>query len=77
VFSRHCDEQFQRDTDLVSCVNRILLIFFRNAVAPGYLLYEEYLASTLPANRATRTEIREESPRTHRILQNILPKPSP
>jgi hypothetical protein len=77
MFSRHFDEQFQRDTDLASRVNRILLDFFRDAVAPGYLLYEEYLASTLPANRATRIEIREESARTHRIMQNILPKPSP
>jgi hypothetical protein len=77
VFRRHFDQQFQRDTDLASRVNRILLDFFRDAVAPGYLLYEEYLASALPAGRVTRTEIREESARTHRILQHILPKPSP
>jgi hypothetical protein len=77
LFSRHFDEQFQRDADLASRVNRILLDFFRGAVAPGYLLYEEYLASTLPAGRATRIEIREESARTHRILQNILPKLGP
>jgi hypothetical protein len=51
--------------------------FFRDAIAPGYLLYEEHLVATLPAGRATQAGIREESAGAHRILQRILPEPNP
>ena len=32
--------------------------FFRESIAPGYLLYEEYLAATLPAGATAQVEIR-------------------
>jgi len=76
-FKRHFEGQFGADPELGSRVNGILLDFFRDVAAPGYLLYEEYLASALPAGRAPQVGIREESARAHRILQRILPEPSP
>jgi hypothetical protein len=76
-FKRQFEGQFGTDPELGSRVNKILGDFFRDVTAPGYLLYEEYLASTLPAGRATRAEIREESARAHRKLQRILPEVSP
>jgi hypothetical protein len=51
-------------------VNAILRDFFRDVNAPGYLLYEEYLAATLPAGRATQAEIREESARASHLPKN-------
>ena len=49
--------------------------FFRESIAPGYLLYEEYLAATLPAGATAQVEIRDESALAHRTLQKILPEP--
>ena len=76
-FKRQFERQFGGDAELGSRVSGILNHFFRERTAPGYLLYEEYLAATLPAGRATQLEIREESARAHRILQKILPEPGP
>ena len=74
-FKAQFEEQFGADPGLGKRVKAILSDFFRDVNAPGYLLYEEYLAATLPAGRATQAEIREESARAHRILQRILPEP--
>lgn len=57
-------------------VSKILEDFFRAPTAPGYLLYEEYLAAKLPAGRETQAQIREESALAHRILQRVLPETS-
>jgi len=76
-FKRQFEGQFGADAELGSRVSGILNDFFRDSTAPGYLLYEEYLAATLPAGRATQREIREESARAYRILQRILPEPGP
>lgn len=75
-FKRQFEGQFGVDPELRSRVSGILSDFFRNVTAPGYLLYEEYLAATLPAGRATQAEIRDESARAHRVLQRVLPYPS-
>ena len=75
-FKREFEGQFGADAELGRRVSGILNDFFRDRTAPGYLLYEEYLAATLPAGRATQLEIREESARAHRTLQRILPEPS-
>jgi hypothetical protein len=76
-FRRQFEGQFGVGQELGSRANEILSDFFQDVTAPGYLLYEEYLAATLPAGRATQAEIREESARAHGILQKILPeKPS-
>ncbi len=72
-FKRQFEGQFGVDPNLGSRVSVILDDFFRDVTAPGYLLYEEYLASTLPAGREPQVEIREESARAHRILQRVLP----
>jgi hypothetical protein len=74
IFKAQFEGQFGADPELGIRVNTILRDFFRDVNAPGYLLYEEYLAATLPAGRATQSEIREESARAHRILQRILPQ---
>jgi hypothetical protein len=75
-FKDQFEGQFAPEPELGKGVNGILSDFFRDVNAPGYLLYEEYLAATLPTGRATQAEIREESARAHRILQRILPDPS-
>ena len=74
VFRAQFEGQFRADPELGKRVNVILGDFFRDVNAPGYLLYEEYLAATLPAGRATQAEIREESARAHRIFQKIVPE---
>lgn len=74
-FKRRFEAQFAADAELGERVSRILNDFFRQPIAPGYLLYEEYLAATLPAGGDTRTDIRDESALAHRILQRILPVP--
>ena len=76
-FKRQFTNQFEVDPELGSRVNQILGDFFRGMTAPGYLLYEEYLAATVPTGRETQREIREESALAHRILQRILPERSP
>jgi len=76
-FKRQFEGQFGAAAELGSQVSEILSDFFRDRTAPGYLLYEEYLAATLPAGRATQLEIREESERAHRILHRVLPEASP
>jgi len=75
-FKAQFEGQFRSDPELGKRVSTILSDFFREVSAPGYLLYEEYLAATLPTGRATRAEIREESARAYRILQRILPEVS-
>jgi len=75
-FKTQFEGQFVAYSDLGKRVNAILSDFFRDVNAPGYLLYEEHLAATLPAGRATQAEIREESARAHRILQRVLPEPN-
>jgi Nucleotidyl transferase AbiEii toxin, Type IV TA system len=76
-FKRRFEGQFGADRELGSRVDKILQDFFRDATAPGYLLYEEYLAATLPAGRAQQVGIRQESARAHHTLQRILPEPNP
>jgi hypothetical protein len=49
--------------------------FLSRPIAPGYLLYEEYLAATLPAGATTQVEIRHETALAHRTLQKLLPEP--
>ena len=73
VFKAQFEAQFRAEPELGKRVGAILGDFFREVNAPGYLVYEEYLAATLPAGRATRAEIREESARAHRIFEKIVP----
>lgn len=42
-----------------------------DAAAPGYLVYEEYLAAASPAGRAPHVEIREESARASYPAKNL------
>jgi hypothetical protein len=76
-FERQFAEQFEVDPELGKRVSKILSDFFRDVTAPGYLLYEEYLASTLPTGRETQRAIREESGLAHRTLQRIVADQSP
>ena len=74
-FRRQFEAQFAADAELGKRVSQILNDFFHEPIAPGYLLYEEYLAATLPAGATTQVEIRDESALAHRALQKILPEP--
>ena len=73
-FRRQFEAQFAADAELGKRISQILNDFFREPIAPGYLLYEEYLAATLPAGATTQVEIRDESALAHRTLQKILPE---
>ena len=75
VFKAQFEAQFRAEPELGKRVSTLLDDFFGDVNAPGYLVYEEYLAATLPAGRATQAEIREESEGAHRVLQEILPGP--
>jgi Nucleotidyl transferase AbiEii toxin, Type IV TA system len=75
-FKRQFEAQFRADPELGRRVSDILVHFFRAPTAPGYLLYEEYLAEKLPAGREAQAIIRDESAHAHRILQRILPEAS-
>jgi len=72
-FRPQFEGQFGADPQLGTRVENILIDFFRDPTAPGYLLYEEYLAAKLPAGREAQAEIRAESARAHGFLQGILP----
>lgn len=74
-FKRQFEVQFAADGELGKRVSAILNDFFREPIAPGYLLYEEYLAATLPAGGATQAKIRDESGLAHRIVLRVLPEP--
>ena len=67
-FRHQLGGQFRADAELGRRVSGILNDFFRAPTAPGYLLYEEYLAAKLPADRTTLEEIRQESTPANRIL---------
>lgn len=73
AFKAQFEAQFRAEPELGKRVGAILGDFFRELNAPGYLVYEEYLAATLPAGRATRAEIREDSACAHRIFEKIVP----
>jgi hypothetical protein len=75
IVRRQFEAQFAADGELGKRVSAILNDFFREPIAPGYLLYEEYLAATLPAGGATQAKIRDESGLAHRIVLRVLPEP--
>lgn len=70
-FKRQFEGQFRADPELGSRVKRILHHFFRDVAAPGYLLYEEYLAATLPTGRTPQVEIRQQSARASHPAENF------
>jgi hypothetical protein len=74
-FRRQFEAQFAADAELGKRVSQILNNFFREPIAPGYLLYEEYRAATLPAAATTQVEIRNESALANRTLQKIVLQP--
>ena len=56
-------------------VLRILADFFRNTASPGLIVYTEYLAANLPAEKATVEALRRETETAQRIVGQILPVP--
>jgi len=65
----------QRSRNWANASHRFRTISFRESIAPGYLLFEEHLAATLPAGATTQVQIRDESALAYRTLQRILPEP--
>lgn len=64
-------EQFQADPLLGMRVFRILSDFFQETTSPGLILYTEHLASNLPMDSDTRSELQQETERGHRIVSPI------
>jgi hypothetical protein len=67
--------QFLVEPQLGIRVLRILADFFRNASAPGLIVYTEYLAANLPADRANTEFLRRETDLARRIVAQIFPVP--
>src|SRR5258708_5299993 len=67
--------QFLPEPQLGIHVPRILADFFRNTAAPGLIVYTEYLAANLPAEKATAEARRRETETAQRIVGQILPVP--
>ena len=64
--------QFLPEPQLGIHVLRILADFFRNTAAPGLIVYTEYLAANLPAEKATAETLRRETETAQRIVGQIL-----
>ena len=67
--------QFLPEPQLGIRVLRVLGDFFREVTAPGLIVYTEYLAANLPADRTTPEILRRESELAQRIVAQILPPP--
>lgn len=66
--------QFRAEPGLGIHVMRILSDFFRHTTSPGLIVYTEYLAANLPADRATAAFLRRETELAERIVAQILPE---
>jgi hypothetical protein len=66
---------FRAEPELGIQVMRILSGFFRQTTSPGLIVYTEYLAANLPADRATADFLRRETELAERIVGQILPRP--
>ena len=67
--------QFLPEPQLGMHVLRILADFFRDTASPGLIVYAEYLAANLPAEKATAEALRRETETARRIVAQILPVP--
>ncbi|MGB2678392.1 MAG: hypothetical protein WAN12_15005 [Candidatus Acidiferrum sp.] len=67
--------QFLPEPQLGVRVLRALGDFFREVTAPGLIVYTEYLAANLPADRTTAEVLRRETELAQRIVAQILPPP--
>jgi hypothetical protein len=65
--------QFRSDPELGIRVLRILRGFFRDAGAPGLIVYMEHLAAKAPADRHTQDAFRHEVDRAQRLVSTVLP----
>ncbi|MGB7436820.1 MAG: hypothetical protein WBR26_20405 [Candidatus Acidiferrum sp.] len=67
--------QFLPEPPLGVRVLRVLGDFFRELTAPGLIVYTEYLAANLPADRTTTEVLRRETELAQRIVAQTLPPP--
>jgi hypothetical protein len=67
--------QFLQEPLLGIHVLRLLSDFFREVTSPGLIVYTEYLAANLPADRATSELLRREIEIAQRIVAQVLPVP--
>lgn len=67
--------QFLPKPQLGIHVLRILADYFRGAASPGLIVYTEYLAANLPAERVTPEALRLKTETARRIVAQILPVP--
>jgi hypothetical protein len=74
-FSKLFLTQFLPEPQLGIHVLRILADYFRDIASPGLIVYAEYLAANLPAERATTEALRREIEMAQRIVAQILPVP--
>jgi hypothetical protein len=65
--------QFLQEPLLGINVLRVLPDFFREVTSPGLIVYTEYLAANIPADRATSELLRRETGLARRIVAQILP----
>jgi hypothetical protein len=65
--------QFLAEPLLGVRVVHILADFFRDVTSPGLIVYMEYLAANLSADRATTEVLRKETEMAQRIVGQVLP----
>lgn len=68
--------QFSSDVGLKDRTVSIFTGYFRDALSPGILLYEEALAANAPAGRESRIAIGAELERTLRLIADVLLTPA-
>lgn len=67
--------QFRSDAALGVRVLRIFDHVFRATTGPGFLVYEEFLATNLPQTNEASARIQAELERVHGLVQRLLPHP--
>src|SRR5262249_9923149 len=72
-FQLHFDRQFGVDRDLDMRVHQIVQDYFGTDIAPGFLLYEEFLVANTPASDSDqRRVVMPELERAHMLMKALL-----
>lgn len=75
AFNNQFVGQFHQDAHLGLHVLSILREFFRDATAPGLLVYSEHVAASLPQSRETSERLQAEIGRAQTLVARICPSP--
>jgi hypothetical protein len=75
LFQSQFDRQFGPDRELDARVHKIAQEYFGSEMAPGFLLYEEFLVANRPAGDSDqRRVVPSELKRAHMLMKCLLPR---